>query len=212
MTGAYRMRPYGMGCFPQATARLPCHPFHGWPQGSMPASPRGASRTPPPTACRVWHPYSGIPAPHSGNTARCKRTPFYNRQSPFPISYTSSKGPPAQVGLSSMFGFPLGGSCQRPRPLTDEGQPCRCRPLSGCRGTRAPHPALRGCLPPRGKASRTLNSPQTRNIPRRSPRPRRCPRSPSTNTQCQNSSTCLSQGMRLCRRCRRSRRPGRGWR
>ena len=97
-------------------------------------------------------------------------------------------------------GFPRGGSCQRPRPLTDEWQPCRCRPLSGCRGTRAPHSVLRGHLPPKGKASRTLNSPQTRNIPRRSPRPRRCPRSPSTNTQCQNSSTCLSQGMRLCRR------------
>ena len=51
-----------------------------------------------------------------------------------------------------MSGFPLGGSCQRPRPLTDEGEVCHGNPGTGKRGELAPHPALRGHLPPRGKA------------------------------------------------------------
>ena len=45
-------------------------------------------------------------------------------------------------------GFPLGGSCQRPRPLTDEGQVCHDNPGTGNRGELAPHPALRGHLLP----------------------------------------------------------------
>ena len=49
-------------------------------------------------------------------------------------------------------GFPLGGSCQRPRPLTDEGEVCHDNPGTGNRGERPPHPALRGHLLPRGKA------------------------------------------------------------
>ncbi len=45
-------------------------------------------------------------------------------------------------------GFPLGGSCQRPRPLTDEGEVCHGNPGTGNRGELAPHPALRGHLLP----------------------------------------------------------------
>ena len=44
-------------------------------------------------------------------------------------------------------GFPRGGSCQRPRPLTDEGQVCHGNPGTGNRGA-PPHPALRGHLLP----------------------------------------------------------------
>ena len=50
-----------------------------------------------------------------------------------------------------MNGFPLGGSCQRPRPLTDEGRPCRNNPFTGGNGGLCPHPAC-GHLPPKGKA------------------------------------------------------------
>ena len=46
---------------------------------------------------------------------------------------------------------PLGGSCQRPRPLTDEGRPCRNNPFTGGNGGLCPHPAC-GHLPPKGKA------------------------------------------------------------
>ena len=53
-------------------------------------------------------------------------------------------------------GFPRGGSCQRPRPLTDEGEPCHYCPQIGYCGKAAPHPALRGHLPPKGKASELL--------------------------------------------------------
>ena len=49
-------------------------------------------------------------------------------------------------------GFPLGGSCQRPRPLTDEGKACGSCLLRVSNGKPVPHPALRGHLPPRGKA------------------------------------------------------------
>ena len=45
-------------------------------------------------------------------------------------------------------GFPLGGSCQRLRPLTDEGEVCHGNPGTGNRGGLAPHPALRGHLLP----------------------------------------------------------------
>ncbi len=41
-------------------------------------------------------------------------------------------------------GFPLGGSCQRLRPLTDEGQPCHCNPFTGSCGRPVPHPASVG--------------------------------------------------------------------
>ena len=50
------------------------------------------------------------------------------------------------------IGFPFGGSCQWPRPLTDEGQVCHSHPFAGSYNKLAPHPALRGHLPPRGKA------------------------------------------------------------
>ena len=48
-------------------------------------------------------------------------------------------------------GFPCGGSCQRPRPLTDEGQVCHGNPGTGNRGELAPHPALRATFPLRGR-------------------------------------------------------------
>ena len=54
--------------------------------------------------------------------------------------------------LLGTSGFPLGGSCQRPRPLTDEGKACGSCLLRVCNGKPVPHPALRGHLPPRGKA------------------------------------------------------------
>ena len=54
--------------------------------------------------------------------------------------------------LLGTSGFPLGGSCQRPRPLTDEGKACGGCLLRVCNGKPVPHPALRGHLPPRGKA------------------------------------------------------------
>ena len=41
-------------------------------------------------------------------------------------------------------GFPLGGSCQRLRPLTDDGQPCHCNPFTGSCGRPVPHPASVG--------------------------------------------------------------------
>ena len=56
-------------------------------------------------------------------------------------------------------GFPLGGSCQRPRPLTDEGRPCRYCPQAGCHGTRAPHPALRATFPLGGRLCVSKNLP-----------------------------------------------------
>ena len=39
-------------------------------------------------------------------------------------------------------GFPLGESCQRPRPLTDEGEACRCSPVMGNCGKP---PLIRPC-------------------------------------------------------------------
>ena len=70
--------------------------------------------------------------------------------------------------------------------------------------TRKPE-ALSAANSPKGRrvefpSARLKTSPI---FPGRSPRPRRVvPRSPSTNTQCQNPSTCLRlEGMRLCRRC-----------
>ena len=47
-------------------------------------------------------------------------------------------------------GFSLGEKLSAKR--TDEGQPCRCSPFVGRGDKRASHPALRGHLPPRGKA------------------------------------------------------------
>ena len=45
----------------------------------------------------------------------------------------------------------MGGSCQRLRPLTDEGGgPSRCKPFPGSGGKPAPHPAC-GHLPPMGE-------------------------------------------------------------
>ena len=51
------------------------------------------------------------------------------------------------------IGFPFGGSCQWPRPPTDEGQVCHSHPFAGSCNKRAPHPALRGHLPPLGEGS-----------------------------------------------------------
>ena len=51
-------------------------------------------------------------------------------------------------------GFPLGGSCQRPRPLTDEGEPCGNNPFTGNHRKLAPHPASVGAsatFPRRGR-------------------------------------------------------------
>ena len=53
-------------------------------------------------------------------------------------------------------GFPLGGSCHRPRPLTDEGQVYSHHPLAGYDIDPPPHPASGGASAtfprPRGKA------------------------------------------------------------
>ena len=46
--------------------------------------------------------------------------------------------------MKKQKGFPRGGSCQRPRPLTDEGQPCGNDPLTGRHREPAPHPASVG--------------------------------------------------------------------
>ena len=61
--------------------------------------------------------------------------------------------------FSGSLGFPLGGSCQRPRPLTDEGEVLGAVPQTGSRRTLAPHPAC-GHLPPRGKAPRRAAFPR----------------------------------------------------
>ena len=45
------------------------------------------------------------------------------------------------IPVFCLNGFPLGGSCQRPCPLTDEGKPCHYGPAAGCRRKSAP---LRG--------------------------------------------------------------------
>ena len=37
------------------------------------------------------------------------------------------------------------------RPLTDEGEPSCCKQFPGSDGKPAPHPALRGHLPPKGE-------------------------------------------------------------
>ena len=51
--------------------------------------------------------------------------------------------------------FPPWGKLSAKR--TDEGQPCHCSPLMGYNRRLAPHPALRGHLPPpRGKAKEIL--------------------------------------------------------
>ena len=50
------------------------------------------------------------------------------------------------------IGFPFGGSCQWPRPLTGEGQVCHSHPFAGSYNKRAPHPALRGHRTPSGAA------------------------------------------------------------
>ena len=59
------------------------------------------------------------------------------------------------------IGFPFGGSCQWPRPLTDEGQVCHSHPFAGSYNKRAPHPALRGHLPQGGRLrlSKKVRSP-----------------------------------------------------
>ena len=41
--------------------------------------------------------------------------------------------------------------------LTDEGRAFRYDPFTGCRGNLSPHPALRGHLPPWGKARLSIN-------------------------------------------------------
>ena len=55
--------------------------------------------------------------------------------------------------VTARQGFP---PCGAVRKRTDEGQLRRCRPQTGSIGKRGPHPALRGHLPPRGKAWRYL--------------------------------------------------------
>ena len=55
--------------------------------------------------------------------------------------------------FSGSLGFPLGGSCQRPRPLTDEGEVYGAVPQAGSCRTPAPHPAC-GHLPPKGEGSK----------------------------------------------------------
>ena len=78
----------------------------------------------------------------------------------FPLGGRLGGSHPRQINFfCNRVGFPRGGSCQRPRPLTDEGQTCRYDPYTGCRGKLSPHPALRGHLPPRGKAWGFTSSP-----------------------------------------------------
>ncbi len=59
--------------------------------------------------------------------------------------------------FSGSLGFPLGGSCQRPRPLTDEGEVYGAVPQTGSCRTLAPHPAC-GHLPPKGEGSKAGGS------------------------------------------------------
>ena len=65
----------------------------------------------------------------------------------------------AEGGFFDTLGFPLGGSCQRPRPLTDEGEVFGAVPQTASRRTLAPHPAC-GHLPPRGKAPKRAAFPR----------------------------------------------------
>ena len=51
-----------------------------------------------------------------------------------------------------MEAFPLGGRCLRPRPQTDEGRPCHCRPVTGCQGTLSPSVRFADSFSPRGEA------------------------------------------------------------
>ena len=64
------------------------------------------------------------------------------------------------------IGFPFGGSCQWPRPLTDEGQVCRSHPFAGSYNKRAPHPALRDHLPTKGEGFYIVSGAFTLNIVR----------------------------------------------
>ena len=60
--------------------------------------------------------------------------------------------------LTLKSGFPRGGSCQRPRPLTDEGRACHYCVFTACGGKLSPRPALRGHLLPQGEKAKR-NSP-----------------------------------------------------
>ena len=46
---------------------------------------------------------------------------------------------------------PLGGSCQRPRPLTDEGEACLCCPFMVCRPETCPSSGPAGPPSPKGE-------------------------------------------------------------
>ena len=83
--------------------------------------------------------------------------------------------PKVRIGVkpSGWNGFPRGGSCQRPRPLTDEGRACHYCVFTACCGKLSPRPALRGhLLPPRGEGKKKFTAPNT---PPRSPVPQTVP-------------------------------------
>ena len=109
-------------------------------------------------AQRVEKPPSAREVPRRGGGREPCHSPKYFGQPYSSLPHRLRAEPPRRGGqgvstpFSTVCGFPLGGSCQRPRPLTDEGQPCHYYPFTACRGKLSPHPALRGHLPPKGKA------------------------------------------------------------
>ena len=119
--------------------------------GPLTASPEGEAQ-------RVEKPPSAGEVPRRGGGREPCHSPKYFGQPYSSLPHRLRAEPPRRGGqgvstpFSTVCGFPLGGSCQRPRPLTDEGQPCHYYPFTACRGKPAPHPALRGHLPPKGKA------------------------------------------------------------
>ena len=56
------------------------------------------------------------------------------------------------------IGFPSGGSCQWPRPLTDEGGPCDTKPFAGSYNKRAPSSGPAGPPSPKGEGFFTFTS------------------------------------------------------
>ena len=64
------------------------------------------------------------------------------------------------------IGFPFGGSCQWPRPLTDEGQVCRSHPFAGSYNKRAPPSGPAGPPFPKGEGFYIVSGAFTLNIVR----------------------------------------------
>ena len=106
---------------------------------------------------RVEKPPSAREVPRRGGGREPCHSPKYFGQPYSSLPHRLRAEPPRRVGqgvstpFSTVCGFPLGGSCQRPRPLTDEGQPCHYYPFTACRGKLSPHPPLRATFPLGGR-------------------------------------------------------------